>query len=143
MKHTQHNRAVRVDAAYRDRVDEQRSIHLGVIRWCLQLIADESPLHSPSLEPGRSGSDSSPTERAALNPDPDPLLGAAEAVLAWVDEGKDWNAARAGLRAIKANVPPERLSRPCAKCGEAGEQMRGDLCKRCDQSARRERERVA
>ena len=139
----QHERAVRLHHAHGARLDDLKP-DLGLTRWCLQLLADESPLRSPSLEPGRGSDTSDPTASAALSPDPDPLLEDARAWLAWVQHGEGWKRARTAVVRIRDGLAGTALlSRPCVRCGRQGEQMRGDTCKRCDQEARRERERVA
>lgn len=143
--------SLRYDNQVRSWRDELDLLSIGVARWCIDLIASESPLRSPSLEPTRGpgtamtddGSVELTTVEAAAFARPDPLLEVARSYLDAIATGNLPAAVREAKR-IWANVPARCLEDRCRKCeGPISKNPRRGECSRCVKAEQRSKERTA
>lgn len=137
-----HTKAVRLDNEVRQMRSDLDLCTIGLARWCVDYLADESPLHSPSMDPGHGGDDT-PVERAALADHHDVFIDHAKGYTKAI-ERHDMKAAVEHARFLWGHVEKNKLADMCRRCGKPLDRngRRGD-CGACVKAEQRERERVA
>lgn len=146
-----HRRAVQLHGVHVARLEELADIDLGIIRWCVDLIADQSPLQAASTDPRRGSGSTESHPPPGTFATPDPLLDAAQTILDWISgtPGKvSHRDAASALRRIRGGVAPGALTRPCDVCGRTDVafrrdgRRRSDTCEGCRKAASREMTRT-